>query len=169
MGESEKRLGVSERLELERRVRWAFAWYVLVVGAACVDWILGMFGLGWPTLLGLQGPALLRRIGFSVVLRGFGGINLPLGPAAALLLCCAWAAVGYGFLRGVKGAFVLATLALAVDSLALVGSMTLGRTLGLWAICGFIALRTAVLGSWISVWRRLLALEKQDYSFHRAA
>ena len=150
-------------------MRWAFAWYALVVAAAWVDWTLGIFGLGWPTVLGLQVPALLRRIGFSVALRGVGGVSIPLGSAAAFLVCCIWTLIGYWFLRGVKGALVFATIALAVDSLALFAAMSVGRNLSLWAICGFIVLRTVIIGSWISVWRVLLALEKHGFSFQRSA
>ena len=167
-GHAVRRLGVAERLVLDRKIRWAFGWYVLMLGTALADWVLGMFGLGWPTLLALQAPALLRRIGFSVVFDGLGGISIPLGPACAIIVCCLWAWVGYWLLKGAKGAFVIAILALVVDSLAMFAGMLAGRYLGLWEVGGFVALRVLVLGSWISVWRRLRDLEEHGYSVERS-
>jgi len=84
-------------------------------------------------------------------------------------LCCVWAGAGYWFVKGVRGAHVFAIAALAADSLAYFAGIAIGRNLGLAATSVFIVLRMIVLGSWISVWRRLVDLEKQGYSVARPA
>ena len=131
-----KRLGVDQRLSLDRKIGLALALLALMFVATLLDFGAGLWGIGGNNLFAFQAPLLLRRVSFSVFLDHVGMLRAPLGSALAVLVLLAWIGVGLRMrLRDVR-AFAIGVSALLFDSCFLWLSMRAGRASNVWACRG---------------------------------